>query len=59
MSITRSIENIFKKVLPSPFAIAVLLTLITIFLAFFFTSPVGENNHLLTILSYWEKGTMP
>jgi len=21
-----------------------------------FTSPVGENNHLLTILSYWEKG---
>ena len=56
MSITRSIENIFKKVLPSPFSIAVLLTLITIFLAFFFTSPVGENNHLLTILSYWEKG---
>jgi short-chain fatty acids transporter len=56
MSITRSIENIFKKVLPSPFAIAVLLTLLTIFLAFFFTSPVGEQNHLLTILSYWEKG---
>ena len=56
MSITRSIENIFKKVLPSPFAIAVLLTLLTIFLAFFFTGPVDENNHLLTILSYWEKG---
>ena len=56
MSITRSIEKIFKKILPSPFTIAVLLTLLTILLAFFFTSPVDQNNHLLTILSYWEKG---
>ena len=56
MSLTRSIENLFKKVLPSPFAIAVLLTLLAILLAFFFTNPVDQNNHLLTILSYWEKG---
>lgn len=56
MPITQSIENIFKKVLPSPFVIAVLLTILTIVLALLFTSPPADENHLLAILSYWESG---
>ena len=56
MNITKSIETIFKRYLPSPFTIAILLTLLTIALAFFFTKPISDENHLLSILSYWEKG---
>lgn len=57
MSITRTIETLFKRFLPSPFAIAVILTLLTIFLALFFTEPPASNeNHFLAILSWWEKG---
>ncbi len=56
MGITRTIEVIFKRFLPSPFTIAILLTLVTIALAYFTTpAPQGES-HLLTILSYWENG---
>ena len=56
MKITRTIETIFKKYLPSPFAIAILLTLFTFILALLFTPAPSNENHVLTILSYWEKG---
>lgn len=56
MNITKVIETVFKRYLPSPFAIAILLTLTAIILAFIFTEPSTEKNHLLTILSYWEQG---
>jgi short-chain fatty acids transporter len=58
MSITKTIETIFKKYLPSPFTIAVLLTLLTIVLATFFTRPekVGAFDHLVEVLSFWEDG---
>ncbi len=56
MGITTTIESVFKKVLPSPFVIAVLLTLLTILLALFFTEAPAKQNHLLSILSYWESG---
>ncbi len=56
MSIIKSVETIFKKVLPSPFVIAVLLTLLTIILAFFFTEAPQEGNHFVAILSFWENG---
>jgi len=55
MNFTQSIENIFKKVLPSPFTIAVLLSLLTIFLAYFFTES-NNDNHLVSILKHWEDG---
>ena len=55
MNFTQTIENIFKRVLPSPFTIAVLLTLLTIFLAYFFTESNTEN-HFTTILKHWENG---
>ncbi|MFD0963690.1 short-chain fatty acid transporter [Pseudofulvibacter geojedonensis] len=56
MNITQTIETVFRKVLPSPFTIAILLTLLTISLAFFFTDSTGSENHLFTILGYWENG---
>lgn len=56
MNITRSIETLFKRFLPSPFAIAIILTVLTIVLAFFFTEAPDNENHLLAILSFWENG---
>ncbi|MDT0556412.1 short-chain fatty acid transporter [Patiriisocius hiemis] len=56
MQITTTIENLFKRFLPSPFTIAVLLTILTIALAYFFTEAPGSENHFLAILSYWENG---
>ncbi|QHI37153.1 Short-chain fatty acids transporter [Kordia antarctica] len=58
MQITKAIETIFKRYLPSPFTIAVLLTLITIALATFFTKPVTETtaSHFIEVLSFWEDG---
>jgi len=55
MNFTQYIENTFKKVLPSPFTIAVLLSLLTIFLAYFFTES-NNNNHFISILKHWEDG---
>ncbi len=58
MNITRAIENVFKKYLPSPFTIAILLTFLTIFLALFFTRPADESTieYTLQILKFWERG---
>ncbi|MBT8256759.1 MAG: TIGR00366 family protein, partial [Bacteroidia bacterium] len=56
MNITRTIETVFRRFLPSPFAIAVILTLVTILLALFFTNGPSDKNHILAILSYWESG---
>jgi len=56
MNITKVIETTFKRYLPSPFTIAILLTLLTIVLAFVFTTTSGKENHLLSILSFWEEG---
>jgi short-chain fatty acids transporter len=56
MKITKTIETIFKKYLPSPFTIAILLTLLTMVLALLFTDSKAEGNHFLKILSFWEQG---
>ena len=58
MNITKAIENIFKKYLPSPFTIAILLTLITILLAVSFTRPneVAFFDYTLEVLRFWEGG---
>lgn len=53
---TRVVETVFRRYLPSPFTIAILLTLLTIALAWAFTENTSGSNHLLTILSYWETG---
>ena len=58
MNITRVIENVFKKYVPSPFTIAVLLTIVTIFLALLFTRPdtIGLADYSIDILQFWEQG---
>lgn len=56
MNVTRTIETVFKRFLPSPFAIAIILTLVTIALAYFFTEAPVSENHFLAILSFWEHG---
>ncbi|OSY87226.1 short-chain fatty acid transporter [Tenacibaculum holothuriorum] len=58
MKITQVIENVFKKYLPSPFTIAILLTFITILLALVFTKPVDVSigNYSLEVLRFWENG---
>ena len=56
MNITNTIETLFKRFMPSPFAIAIILTLLTMLLALFFTEAPKEESHILAILSYWEHG---
>ena len=56
MGATKLIETLFKKYLPSPFTIAVLLTLLTMALALVFTTGTTEKNHFFEILTYWESG---
>tara|TARA_R110002072_G_scaffold85225_3_gene193071 strand:+ start:38059 stop:39435 length:1377 start_codon:yes stop_codon:yes gene_type:complete len=56
MNITSTIETIFKRYLPSPFAIAIILTVVTMLLALFLTDAPKNENHFLAILSFWESG---
>jgi short-chain fatty acids transporter len=56
MKITRAIESAFRKFLPSPFTIAVLLTLLTILLAWGFTTNTSGESHIVAILGFWEAG---
>ncbi|PWL40186.1 short-chain fatty acid transporter [Flagellimonas aquimarina] len=56
MGLTKAIEHVFRRYLPSPFTIAVLLTILTIVLAFIFTENTSDKNHLAVILSHWENG---
>lgn len=56
MKITSVIETAFKKYLPSPFTIAVLLTFLTVIFAYFFTSSPNDESHIANILKYWESG---
>ncbi|UJH66157.1 short-chain fatty acid transporter [Allomuricauda sp. SCSIO 65647] len=56
MHLTNFIEKVFRRYLPSPFTIAIVLSVLTIVLALFFTEPEAGENHLFAILSYWEAG---
>ncbi|MAU26489.1 MAG: short-chain fatty acid transporter [Muricauda sp.] len=56
MGLTTFIENVFRRYLPSPFTIAILLTVLTLVLALFLTEPSQNENQLTAILSYWESG---
>ena len=58
MRFTEKYSRLFQLLLPSPLSIALLLSLITISVAYFFTSsPIdSEQNYLITLLEYWERG---
>lgn len=50
--------TIFKRILPSPFTIAVVLTLLTLILAQFLTKPAGESHgeYFMYLMRSWEDG---
>lgn len=58
MKLTKAIENVFQKYLPSPFTIAILLTLFTIGLAVLFTRPddLSFFDYTVDVLKFWEDG---
>ena len=55
MNITRYIELGFKKFIPAPFTLAVLLTLLTFLIAFFFTGD-QTGSSVVNILQSWQYG---
>lgn len=56
MRLTHLIETLFRRFLPSPFSIALLLTALTFVLALLFTEPQTSEPYWLSLLSYWEQG---
>ncbi len=56
MGLSKLIENSFRRFLPSPFTIAVLLTVLTIALALLFGPGSEDENQLFHVLKLWEQG---
>lgn len=58
MSFTDRYTKAFKNLLPAPFTIAAVLTIVTFIIAFFTTQPTTKSSSAYTIqlLKYWEEG---
>ncbi|MBI1286677.1 MAG: short-chain fatty acid transporter [Flavobacteriales bacterium] len=57
MSFSSAIEKAFRALLPAPFTIAVVLTIITMLLAFGFTSSEATGfNRVIEVFGFWENG---
>ena len=58
MKISERIMNGLREVLPSPFSLAVILTVITFILALFLTSPTGESTqpYAFQLFGFWYAG---
>ena len=57
MSLSSTIEKAFKTLLPTPFTIAVVLTIITMVLAFTLTSSEANGvDRVIEVLGFWEQG---
>ncbi len=56
MSLTRTIETLFRRLLPSPFVIALILTAVTMALAFLYGDFGPEVSRIGGVLRSWEKG---
>jgi short-chain fatty acids transporter len=58
MNLTDKYSRLFKYLLPTPFTIAILLTIFTFLLALLFSKPAEATliNYGFDILSYWEQG---
>ncbi|MCT4580030.1 MAG: TIGR00366 family protein [Flavobacteriales bacterium] len=57
-SYSAQFEKVFKRLFPSPFSIAILLTLLTLVLAIVFQKPTDQTtfSYLYELANYWEKG---
>ena len=58
MKFTDRYAKLFQYLLPTPFTIALLLTVVTFLVALFFTQSESQKlgDHALDILGYWEEG---
>ena len=57
MKLLNGIEKIFKNFLPTPFTIAILITIVTFFLAFSLTeSDLGTGSRGIELLGFWYDG---
>ena len=56
MGVLRAIEKLFGRYLPSPFTIAVLLTVLTMVLALVFGESAPNTTKVTHVLSLWEQG---
>lgn len=58
MSFTEKFANTYKKLLPTPFTIAILLTVLTFLLALIFTKPESKDTfeYIADLGGYWENG---
>lgn len=56
MKIINKILKILQRLLPSPFSLAIIITFITIILAYFITNKSSNYFYIFDILSYWDKG---
>ncbi len=58
MGFTDKYTKAFKYLLPAPFTIAISLTILTFFIAFFITRPETEtfSTYSIQLLKYWEEG---
>lgn len=56
MSFAEKFERAFRLLLPSPFTIAVTLTLLTMVLALFFGEFSEDSHHVAQMLDFWQAG---
>jgi short-chain fatty acids transporter len=58
MSFTDKYTKAFKYLLPTPFTIAIVLTILTFFIALFITQPATQStgSYSIKLLKYWEEG---
>ena len=56
MNFSKTIEKLFQNYIPSPFSIAVILTLLTLICAVILTNDQDQTFYALEVLSFWEKG---
>ena len=56
MNFTERFIKLFKSILPAPFTIAILLTVLTFLLALVLTNNSGKELYIINVLEYWEKG---
>jgi short-chain fatty acids transporter len=58
MNFSDRFTQLFRFLIPNPFTIAVLLTVVTFFLAFFLTKPESASSlaYGISLLDFWEQG---
>jgi len=56
MNLIIKFTDLLKKILPSPFSIAVLLTWLTLLLALLLTPNKSDSPHFIALTGYWAKG---